>query len=221
MRYIRKGAEPQALLEYRLTSHASYDGLPQEVKDELRERLAREQGFLCCYCMQRIRPEANGMKIEHWAPQSDPATHSRQLDWKNLLGACKGGEASAWKDQHCDTRKADTPLKVNPTDEGCERLVRFLADGTVESDDPTIHGELDRTLNLNHARLRHNRKATLDAFVQAMRKKNPNLTWTDADMERELKELAQADSSGRLGEYCQVPIFWLKKRMGRRNRPGP
>ncbi|WPB77117.1 retron system putative HNH endonuclease [Archangium violaceum] len=221
MRYIHKGQEPEGLLEYRLTPHATYEGLPQEVKDELRERLAREQGFLCCYCMQRIKPEADGMKIEHWASQSAPSTRHRQLDWKNLLGACKGGEGSPQRQQHCDTRKGDTPIQVNPTDEGCERLVRFLADGTIASQDSAIDGDLNQTLNLNQARLKHNRRAILDGFLEAMRRKYPGTTWTEAAMARELEELMRLDASGRLGEYCQVPIFWLKKRMGRLGQPRP
>jgi uncharacterized protein (TIGR02646 family) len=221
MRYIRKGQEPERLLEYRLTPHATYEGLPQEVKDELRERLAREQGFLCCYCMQRIKPEPDGMKIEHWASQSAPSTRHRQLDWKNLLGACKGGEGSPPRQQHCDTRKGDTPIKVNPTDEGCERLVRFLADGTIASPDSAIDGDLNQTLNLNQARLKNNRRATLDGFLEAMKRKYPGTSWSDAALVRELEELIRPDAAGRLGEYCQVPIFWLKKRMGRLGQTPP
>jgi len=216
MRYIPKGPEPRSLLTYRLTPHATYAGLPQDVKEALRERLVREQGFLCCYCMQRIEPEAEGMKIEHWASQSNPSTHHRELEWKNLLGACKGGECSPQRQQHCDTHKGDTPITLNPTEEGCERFVHFLGDGTIRSDDSAINEDLDRTLNLNQARLKNNRKAVLDAFLQAMRRKYPpGATWTDTAMRRELEGLRQPDANSRLTEYCQVPVYWLMKRMGR------
>ncbi|WP_309894326.1 retron system putative HNH endonuclease [Archangium sp.] len=215
MRYIRKGSEPQGLVQYRLTPGATYGNLPQEVKGELRERLAREQGYLCCYCMQRIRPESDGMKIEHWASQTHPATTHRQLEWKNLLGACKGGEGSPRRDQHCDTRKGDTPVTVNPTEERCERLLRFLADGTIDSDERAVQDDIHQTLNLNQVRLKNNRRATLDAFLEVMAGKRPGATWSEAVMEKKLAMLQQPDSGGMLSPYCQVPIYWLRKRMGR------
>ncbi|WP_224247775.1 retron system putative HNH endonuclease [Hyalangium gracile] len=214
MRHIRKGPEPQSLLAYRQTEGASYDGLPQEAKDDIRAQLAREQGFLCCYCMQRITPDLHGMKIEHWAPQGDPATRHRQLDWKNLLGACRGNEGQPLRAQHCDTRKGDIPLTVNPSDERCEQLVRFLADGSIESGTPAVNDDLNQTLNLNYALLRNNRKAALAGFLEAMRRKFPQLTWTDASLERALAELQQPNARGQLQPYCQVLIYWLKKRMG-------
>jgi uncharacterized protein (TIGR02646 family) len=220
VRHIRKGPEPQSLLKYRQGAGATYDDLPQGAKDEIREQLAREQGFICCYCMQRITPEPFGMKIEHWAPQGDPATSHLQLSWKNLLGACYGNQGQPPRAQHCDTRKGDTHLTVNPTDERCEQLVRFLADGTVESGVPAVNADLQQSLNLNYALLKNNRKVVLDAFLQAMRRKFPNLTWSDSSMERELMELQQANSEGQLRPYCQVPIYWLKKRLGRLPGPG-
>jgi uncharacterized protein (TIGR02646 family) len=220
MRYIRKGAEPQGLLKHRLSPHASYGNLTADVKDEIRERLAREQGFLCCYCMQRIRAELDAMKIEHWESQTNPATRHRQLEWKNLLGACHGKEGSPWRDQHCDTRRGDTPITVNPTEARCEQLVRFLPDGTIASDDPAVQTDLDQTLNLNHATLRNNRKSILDSLRQAMERKYPGATWSKEAMERELAALQQPDSGGALRPYCQVSIYWLKKRLGRLGKSG-
>jgi len=220
MRHLRKGPEPESLTRYRLGPDATYDGLPQEAKDEIRERLAREQGFICCYCMQRITPAPLGMKIEHWAPQGGAATHHRQLDWKNLLGACKGNEGMPPRAQHCDTRKGDVPLTVSPTDPNCEQRLRFLPDGTVASDDPAIDNDLNQTLNLNYAVLKNNRRAVLDALLTTMERKYPGRPWPGAAMERELAQLQQFDEQGMLRPYCQVPIYWLKKRLGRQTRPG-
>ncbi|WNG33435.1 TIGR02646 family protein [Archangium violaceum] len=220
MRYIRKSAEPQSLLQHRLTPYATYANLQQKVKDEIREQLVEDQGFLCCYCMQRITPESDRMKIEHWASQSDPATRHRELDWKNLLGACCGNEGKPKRDQHCDTHKGELAITINPTEARCEQLVRFLGDGTIESDDPTINTDLNGTLNLNQALLRNNRKATLSAFVDAMTRKYSG-AWPQAALQKELAELHQPDAGGMLRPYCQVPIFWLKKRMGLLNKVSP
>ena len=81
MRAIHKGAEPQSLVEHRAASHSDFDNYKHS--DELRESLVAEQGAICCYCLQRIRPTAEGMKIEHWHCQTKyPA---EQLDYGNLL----------------------------------------------------------------------------------------------------------------------------------------
>lgn len=211
MRFIPKGPEPRSLLEHRLTPHATYANLK---KDEVREQLAREQGFICCYCMQRISNGPEGMKIEHWAPQGAPATHHRELDWKNLLGACKGNEGAPGRDQHCDSHKGETPITINPTDARCEQLMRFLPDGTVESDDSAVQVDLNETLNLNLPRLKNNRKATLDAFLQFMQRKYSGGSWSSSDLVHELASLQQLGARGVLQPYCQVSVYWIKKRLG-------
>jgi len=214
MRHIRKGQEPPSLVQYRQETGATYDGLPQEAKNEIREQLAREQGYLCCYCMKRITPDLQGMKIEHWAPQGDPSTRHRQLDWKNLLGACKGNEGAPWRDQHCDTRKGDAHLTLNPTEPSCELRVRYLPDGTIKSDEQALDADITETLNLNHARLTNNRKAVLDALVDAMHRKYSDKPWPEAILKRKIEALQQFNAEGKLEEYCQVMIYWLRKRLG-------
>ena len=87
MRTITKGDEPASLVKHRATAHADYENYPD--KDTLRSHLVREQRGLCCYCLSRIRPTADTMKIEHWHSQDEFS--SEQLDYSNLLGACLGG----------------------------------------------------------------------------------------------------------------------------------
>ena len=54
MIYIQKGKEPASLTAYKKQAHAYYDGCN---KDDIRENLLREQGYLCAYCMRRIEKE--------------------------------------------------------------------------------------------------------------------------------------------------------------------
>lgn len=56
MIYIQKGKEPASLTAYKKQAHAYYDGCN---KDDIRENLLREQGYLCAYCMRRIEKEKN------------------------------------------------------------------------------------------------------------------------------------------------------------------
>ena len=210
MRAIVKGQEPQSLVRHRASTQADYDNYPN--KDELRQALAAEQGAICCYCVQRIRRAADGMKIEHWHCQTTyPA---EQLDWGNLLGACLGGQGKPPNFQHCDTRKGDQDLSRNPANSGhnIEAFVSFLADGTIESSDGTLNDELDSVLNLNLPMLKRNRKAALDQFKQSLTGRG---TLSKAELQRDLDTWSNIGDGGRLPEYCQVVVYWIRKRLAR------
>ena len=91
MRAITKDPEPMSLTVHRQTPHCDYDNYA--AKDDLRNALVSEQRGLCCYCMGRIHNEPTTMKIEHWWCR---AHHSgEQLNYRNLLGACRGGGRAA------------------------------------------------------------------------------------------------------------------------------
>jgi uncharacterized protein (TIGR02646 family) len=127
MRTIEKGAEPRSLTEHRSAAYADYNNYQD--KDTLRRSLVSEQVGLCCYCLSRIRPAMDAMKVEHWhCIDHSPA---EQLDYTNLLGACMGSEGQPWKRQHCDTRKGNDDLSKNPANPAhrVEQSLHFLADG--------------------------------------------------------------------------------------------
>src|SRR5262249_48936634 len=155
MRTIKKAAEPKSLAQHRSTPHANYGNYAD--KDDLRRSLLAEQRGLCCYCLSRIR--IFNMKIEHWHSQNrHPA---EQLDYGNILAACRGNEGQTRTSQHCDTRKGDTDLSRNPSNplHKVEDVIRFEPDGRVVSDIEAFDDEINGVLNLNEAFLRNNRKA--------------------------------------------------------------
>ncbi len=204
MRNIEKGEEPPTLTKHRKTKHADYRNYSD--KDLLRQLLTREQKGLCCYCMSRLRPTAEGMKIEHWQCQENYP--GRSLDYGNLLGACLGGEGRPGKDQHCDTCKGKDNLTINPADPACnvERLIKFPGGGKIKSDDPDIDRQLNEVLNLNHPRLVANRKATLDSFCFAIGKKKRNYGWFQ-------NKLADWRDGDELHEYNQVVVYYLCRKL--------
>ena len=65
MRTITKGHEPSSLREHRKAG-GTYETYQQT--DDARRALLEEQGYLCCFCMQRIA--LRRMKIAHWLSQS-------------------------------------------------------------------------------------------------------------------------------------------------------
>ncbi len=205
-----KSVEPASLTQHRRTAHADYDNYAD--KDRLREHLVSEQRGICCYCLSRIRSESGWMKIEHWHCQDHyPA---EQLDYSNLLGACLGSEGQYRNRQHCDTRKGNERFSRNPANPAhqIERYVRFEADGTILSNDQAFNDELNDVLNLNAPFLKNNRKATLEAFKATLQKR-VNLPRTT--LERWLREWNGESHADDLRPFCQVIVYWLRKRLAR------
>lgn len=209
MRNITKGAEPKSLETHRCSAYAHYDNLAD--KQNLRESLVAEQQGLCCYCMSRISANSGKMKIEHW--QSQDNYPERQLEYSNLLGSCLGGEGKPLKLQHCDTRKRSLVLSMNPSDplHDVERVIRYDSDGTIRSTEPAFENELNKILNLNHAILKNNRKAVLRGLLESLPKDG---NWNNSLLEKQLAQW-NSNSDALLAPYCQVVIYWLRKRLKR------
>jgi uncharacterized protein (TIGR02646 family) len=205
VRSITKGDEPNSLTEHRARQYSDY-GNYQE-KDELRTALVREQCGLCCYCTSRIRGDA-AMKIEHWRSQAN--FPNEQLDYRNLLGACNGGEGQPLWLQYCDTRKRDLGLKWNPAnpEHRIETRVRYDPDGTIRADDAEFNNQLNQVLNLNVPMLKNNRKSVLTALLDWWRNNRPIAR---ERIEREIHW--RTVSNGDLPPYCQVAVWWLRKKL--------
>ena len=210
MRTIIKGAEPASLTQHRLTAHADYDNYPDKI--ELRQSLVTEQRGLCCYCLSRIRPQAGFMKIAHW--HSQDLHPNEQLVYRNLLGACMGNEGQSPKRQHCDTRQGPRDISRNPAnpEDQIELFIRYEADGKITSQDAVFDTELNDVLNLNVAILKNNRKAALDAFKAALLKRGE---LSRATLERWLREWNGDFNNNELPAFCQVVVYWLRKRLAR------
>lgn len=212
MRTIRKGAEPPSLTAHRHTEHCDYDNYAD--KAALRRALVSEQGAICCYCMGRIHNGSATMKIEHWQCQS--RFLAEQLSYRNLLGACLGGDGQPRSLQHCDTRKGDKDLQWNPADSShhVETRLRYEVDGSIRSDDATFDGQLSAVLNLNLPRLKNNRKGVLDGILGWWKAEKARLKGRipKASFEHERRRV---ESGNQLQPYCQVAVWWLSQRLAR------
>jgi uncharacterized protein (TIGR02646 family) len=188
----------------------SYSGYSE--KDDLRQALVREQRGLCCYCLGRIDATPTLMKIEHWRSQSRYPTE--QLTYRNLLGACLGGDGQPRGQQHCDTRKGNRDLRWNPAepDHSIEARITFDLDGTIRSNDSEFDRQLNDVLNLNHPVLKNHRKKALDGLIDGLRLRKH---LTKDKIEREIKRLIGGD--GHLAPYCQLPVWWLQRKLARRS----
>ncbi len=210
MRRIRKGKEPKSWAEYRLsTPGARYDDAP---KDDLRRALLAEQGYLCCYCMRRIGEGTT--RIEHRLPREKYP--EEQFSYPNMLAACQGSEGLDPALQHCDVRKHNTEITVDPAHptRDVEELVAYSTSGAIGSDDESIRRDLDVTLNLNLDWMKQARLAVLDGFREAFEKRHGG-RWPAQIIERELRKWAEIPPGGKLDAYSGIVVSYLRKRLRR------
>ena len=221
MRQIKKLPPPESHIKYLASPSPKYDEYPSVGKQILREQLVREQRGICCYCLARIQNAAGSVKIEHWLSQKNHLADS--LDYQNLLAVCMGGEARPDKEMqaisrsprilHCDSSKGDADLKWSPADRNrnIEDRIRYGSDGTIMSDDKEFDALLSEILNLNNDLLKRKRKGVLDGFTKVI---------SHGEISREKLEhwiniWNGEHNNNDLREYCQIVVFWLRKRMAR------
>lgn len=210
MLYIKKGYEPEALIQAKRDGLKHYDDMTTDVKDAVKSQLAQEQGQLCAYCMRRLRPDT--MQIEHYKPRSisdDAAT----IDYTNLLGVCPGNKGAAEKFQTCDAHRGNTSLTVDPQKIASIALVRYKPDGTIYSEDPDINRDLQVTLNLNctQAYLPQNRMAALKGLKKKINADCSNRTATTVYFQS-LYDALLNGTNGVLNEYLGIMLAYLVKR---------
>jgi len=218
VRTITKGAEPASLTAHRQTPHSDYDNYAD--KDALRRALVNEQRGLCCYCMGRIYVERSKMRIEHW--QSQKKHPNEQLNYRNLLGACMGGENAAMGDEkkprnrlHCDTRKSELDLQWNPSNPAhhIETRIKYEADGSICSDEVIFGAQLNEVLNLNFPFLKNNRRGVLDAILEWWKHEKHVRHGAVPRARFEQERDRRVDGAGQLEPYCQVAVWWLNQRL--------
>ena len=214
MKAIEKATEPKCLVEHRAQPHSSYQNLSSADKQQLRECLVAEQAGICCYCMGRIRPDADSMKIEHWECQEDHP--DKQLAYSNLLGACRGGEGRPGRLQHCDTRKGKAPLKWNPADpsHAIESHVAYNIDGTIRSDDEEFNQQLNAVLNLNLPVLK-NARGGIMATIAAWWKREKSRRRGPVPKQVIEKKLAAWADTSTLQPHSGVAILELRRRLAK------
>jgi uncharacterized protein (TIGR02646 family) len=213
---IHKAVEPTSLVTYRSHPDALYDGPDcngltfTSVKQDIRVGLVKEQGYLCAYCMCRIRPEEKSMKVEHW--KCHTGYPQKQLDYDNLLGCCLGNKGSKNELQHCDTKKENDDLLFNPANPAhhARLQIRYTLHGKVKSVDPVFNDQLNTVLNLNYSRLEENRKAVWNAITRRLSEFQGSARQKQVD--KLIAEWSSKDQNGFLKEYCGVALYYLNKK---------
>lgn len=115
-------------------------------KNNLKESLLNEQGFLCCYCQQQIHLNEN-TQIEHLLARDVDAL--KMFDYDNLLAACNGGQSEReqynrdntidYQPKYCGHAKVNHTLTISPLDKDCETHFYYeIQDDTGSIDDVKV-----------------------------------------------------------------------------------
>ncbi|HZK82722.1 MAG TPA: hypothetical protein VFC46_16680 [Humisphaera sp.] len=87
-----------------------------------------------------------------------------------------------------------------------------MSDGSIVSADMQFDQELNDVLNLNVAFLKNNRRAALAGFTETIRKRGSPQRVT---LERWLRDWNGESDVSELHPFCQVVVYWLRKRLAR------
>jgi uncharacterized protein (TIGR02646 family) len=161
--------------------------------------------------MEHIRTEE--MKIEHW--QCQDRYPAQQLNYRNMLGACMGGEGQPPNLQHCDTKKGNLDFMLNPADAShhIETRLYYMLDGSIQSDNRIINAQLDNVLNLNLPFLKNNRRAKLDAVIFWWKHERDKRHGPVPRESIEHQRQRLIEGSCDFEPYCQVAVWWLDRKL--------
>ena len=241
MKYIVKGKQPPALLlihkgKDENGKHNTYDAVSDDksknktVYTDTLTSLIKEQGSICCYCMQCIDRKTHSSirpTIEHYIPQNPKdykdLTEKEQLyydklgtDYSNMLATCHGNDKIDPDNKYCDRGKGNQPLEfLNPLNKSCERVLGYAEDGTIicldESNLEAIEDDI-KTLNLNFQKLKDARAAIIKGIKNAKRIERNRLKAKFNKEEFKQKELAKCQmENGKFKPFVQVWIYGLNK----------
>jgi uncharacterized protein (TIGR02646 family) len=210
---LKKGRGPNSLSQLKARG-GTYDNLTSVDKDELRNSLLLEQGYICCYCMKRI-PESGhnpGCKVEH--VNSQRKFPAQQLDYDNLLIACLGGMGLPKHLQTCDTFKGESKISFNPANKikNIEKFIKYTAFGEIYSDDLQINYDINKVLNLNNQTLRKNRQVIYEEVKSKIRSEGKNKKGKifQANFYKSLKKRYLSMVGGQYEENCMLRVYLCK-----------
>lgn len=210
---IVKQCEPASLHLHRNTFGADFDGLD---KTELRSSLLAEQGYLCAYCMKRIR-YANKVKIEHYEARNK----ENELQYSNLLAVCDGNEVMRNgygkvnpKRFTCDTMKGEQKLHINPQSEMDISTVYYDNQGKIYSTNKVFQEDFDVRLNLNdvYGYLVNNRKAALEPLMNKIKSLKPGQNALPLLKKLE-KYCFTKNSEGEYPEYAGILQWYVMRQI--------
>lgn len=194
MRHIKKSSEPKKYSDWRKKNKPqNYGELSPEIKQHVKQALLTEQYHLCCYCEKSINIE--NTTIEHLLPKDK--SPQKQLDYSNFLASCNSKN-------HCNQKRGNEPLEVNPLQKDIESKFQFfLTYRNRKTPVINIKGneQVIKTLNLNDNTLQRQRGKTLLGLTALYGCFDVNTLDTE-DVKKIVESISNADENGKLQEFA-------------------
>ncbi len=134
-------------------------------KNEVKDSLMKEQGYICCYCERRLTDDDS--HIEHFTPQSNNAVDT--LDYTNMLCSCQD-KLKKGVPRYCGISKDnwfDENLLISPLDSNCEGRFAYTGDGKIQPADEFDAAAIKtiEKLGLDINKLNALREKAIDQFL--------------------------------------------------------
>lgn len=214
MKYIEKKTEPAELIDYKKTPGVCYEDMASRpaVRTPVKQSLLEEQGFICCYCGQRIANDSN-TNIEHLKSRKNYP--HLDLSYENMLASCDGGSGkrserdSSGKrinkkyPEFCDAHKKEFDIPVHPLQLDCAHHFVFDSDGQIIYDEEDQSAEETvRRLNLDNAVLNNMRR---EAIAKYTHETHTEEEWVDI-----ASKVMLPDEAGQLKPFCFAVYSYIQ-----------
>jgi len=203
MKYIQKGKEPQILSNWKViqkpTPNYHYEYFLNPERAAVHISLLSEQGYICCYCCQRV--DKTNSHIEHLDPQSKTDAEL-SVDYTNMLASC--GRDQNWP-EYCGHKKAELAIGVSPLQANCEEFFDYSSTGEILPTANNLAHQKDaqttiEILGLNHFDLTEGRKQAFEALE--------GITQEEAELLAQVCQ--QRNAQGQYQPFCNAVLYFLK-----------
>ena len=208
MKYIDKGASPVFFEDWKRENNPTNweNDLQNPKKRELRDHLLKEQGYICCYCNQRIENNPLRTKIEHFYPKDAHKYPELMFEYGNLLVACYGGTRDAPpRTLHCDSKKGNKePSPISPLQINCADFFRYGSNGKIVGTDTDATNTIEE-LGLDIEKLKILRKRAINEYFEI---------FVEEANEEELEELLmdlEQKVDGKFTPFCKAIQYVLRE----------
>ena len=182
----------------------TFDGIR---KEPVRKALLKDQGNLCAYCMCALTNDHNVTRIEHYNAQSQ--SPREQLDYKNMLAVCYGGEGGDPEHYTCDKKRGNADLSIDPRNKSHIDALSYRDNGEIYSTNDNFSKDIE-TLNLNDDLLVRRRKAALEEIKLHIYKKCKSKKVTTKYLQ---KLLNKYEIENPKTPYSGIIIWYLHKKI--------
>ena len=234
MRYFKRTKTPRKLAEYVAVYRTLGGAIRGKVlgsefpRADVMTALMEMQRGLCAFCMRLLPRVPTEVKLAHWYPINASGGDRTIVAWTNMLGVCHGHatdksvgslttQERADDEQTCDTSQRNIVLAVNPTIKSQMDGVRYSACGEVFSRDKKVKRDITRTLNLNHEKLKEQRRAVLVGLGRVFREieKKRKHSLSDGEKRKETKKMRdRLSKKSRLPQFFGIIEAFVEERIG-------